>query len=212
MTQINFIDYRLDDKVSYGFSGGPEWRTLSAQLRTTGIDLRRKKWTMPRHKFTIDFTKLHEDAFEELVAMTYVACGSWLAFRFKDVTTRNGYLAEDEPLGTGDGSSDPIQLVKTYVKGPRAFTRIIRLPLSPVIQDEDDNVIAATVDPLTGLATPVGTWPAGKALRWNGEFDVPVYFQDDYNPISLDGPSLSSQRVVLVEELAPLIAVEPEEP
>lgn len=210
MSQVNFVDYRISDGVSYGFEGGPDWRTIKTPMRTTGIVRRNRGWMMPQHRYTADYTKLHADAFDDLVSMTYVTCGAWLAFRFRDVTTNNGFIAQDEVIGVGDGTDAPLQLVKTYIKGARHFTRIIRLPVNPVIRDEDDAIIPATVNPLTGIAIPTGTWPNGKVIRWSGEFDVPVSFQDDYNPISLDNPSLSSQRVVLIEEMAPLVALEPD--
>lgn len=207
MSAVNFIDYRLNPDYAYGFTGGPDWRTIQNPMRTTGIVRRDRKWLMPQHRYSTSYALPREEAYQELRAMTYVACGAWLAFRFKDW---DDFQCTNELIGTGDGTTNPLQLVKTYVKGPRAFTRYIRLPLSPVLRDQDDNVLAVTVDPLTGLAVPDSPWPSGKGIFWTGEFDVPTFFQDDYNPITRRGPGTSTQRMVLVEEMAPLVAIEPE--
>lgn len=211
MSSVNFIDYRLDPRYAYGFTGGPDWRTVQTPMRSTGIVRRDRKWMMPQHRYSASYALEADDAFAELRAMTYVTAGAWLAFRFKDW---DDYQANRQLFGVGDGTDDPLQLVRSYTKGPRTFTRIIRLPLSPVIVDEDENVLSATVDPLSGLATPAAPWPSGKLLYWSGEYDVPVFFQEDYNPITRRSPGTSTQRVVLVEEMAPLVAEDPppEEP
>lgn len=206
MSAVNFIDYRLNPNYAYGFTGGPDWRTNRNPLRTTGVVNRDRKWLMPQHRYSANYALPMQEAFDELRAMTYVTCGGWLAFRFKDW---DDYDVVDELIGTGDGTSNPMQLVKTYTKGPRSFTRIIRLPLNAVLRDEDNNTLSVTVDALSGQVVPASPWPSGKGIYWTGEFDVPVYFESDYNPITRRSPGTSSQRVVLVEEMAPLVAEEP---
>jgi hypothetical protein len=43
-----------------------------------------------------------------------------------------------------------------------------------------------TLDTLTGLFTPTTAWTSGRALWWAGEFRVPVRFNNDFMPASID--------------------------
>lgn len=205
MSGENFINYRIDERVAYGFTGGPDWSTSRTPMRN-GIVRRNGNWDWPLHRYACDYALLADEVFEELRAMTYIARGGLYAFRFKDW---DDYRAVHQPIGIGNGSSAPMQLAVQYTKGPVTFTRRIVLPLSPTVSDEDGAPVPVSVDPLTGLATPTGTWPTGKALFWDGEFDVPTYFERDFNPITRRSPNVSTQRLSLYEERAPLVAVPP---
>ena len=190
-----FIDTRLNRHYLYGFRGGPMWNTRANELRS-GRQYRIKGWSMPKHRYSTDYALLSEEEKNDLLNAFMVTAGAFASFRFRDW---NDYRAVSQTIGVGDGTSDPIQLVRNYTFGSTTFTRPIQLPLNPVIRDEDNNVISATVGPTTGMATPDSPWPSGKVLRWDGEFDVRVHFSQDFNPLTAASSSVRECMVELEE-------------
>lgn len=191
-----FIDARLNRNYMYGFQGGPRWNTLSTDLRS-GRQIRIKRWSMPKHSYTANYAALSDVEKNEMLGAFMAAGGSFASFRFRDF---NDYRAIAQTIGVGDGTSEPIQLVRNYQFGTTTFTRPITLPLGAVIRDSDNNIVAATVNPLTGLATPDAPWPNGKVLRWDGEFDVRVHFSADFNPLTAVGGGVRECMVEIEED------------
>ncbi len=192
----DFIDWRLSDKVSYGFAGGPRWSTRSTPMRN-GHDRRNGEWTMPLHEYQADYTLLKEELQDELLHALWVARGKLRAFRFKDWNDYQVSQAEGA-LAAPATNITPIQLTKTYTMGPESDTRWITLPLSVLMFADGDPFAGFTVDPLTGIATPTTTWPAA-ALAWSGEFDVRTHFAEDYTALSRSRVKQSSASVRIEE-------------
>lgn len=193
---MSFIDTRLNDRYRYGFAGGPRWSTLVVDM-ANGRNRRIKQWSLPHHEFTADYATFNEAEKAQLLNAFMAAGGAFSAFRFRDW---NDWMAVDQEIGVGNGTTAPMQLVRNYKFGPTTYTRPITLPLNAEIRDAENNVVAATVDPLTGLATPTAPWPA-KTLRWNGQFDVRVRFADDFNPFTAASEKVRECTVRLVEDL-----------
>lgn len=194
---MSFINTRLNDRYLYGFTGGPQWNTLTTELRS-GRQHRKKMRSMPRYRFATNFAALNPQEQESMLAAFNVCAGAFASFRFKDW---NDFRALNQIIGVGDGTSAPLQLVRNYTFGAVTFTRPITLPINPVITDSDGNTITATVNATTGVATPAGTWPSGKVLRWSGEFDVRAHFSEDYNPLTAVGGGVRECRVEIEETL-----------
>lgn len=192
---MSFIDTRLNDRYRYGFVGGPRWNTLVVDM-ANGRNRRKKQWAMPHHEFTADYATFNAEEKAQLLSAFMAAGGAFSAFRFKDF---NDWLAINQDIGTGDGTTDPMQLVRNYSFGPSLYTRAITLPLNAIITDYSGTVIPATVDPLTGLATPDDPWPE-VPLRWNGQFDVRVRFSEDFNPFTAASEQVGECTVRLVED------------
>lgn len=192
---MSFIDTRLNERYRYGFVGGPRWNTLVID-QANGRNRRLKKWSLPHHEFTADFATFTEAEKAQLLNAFMAAGGAFAAFRFRDW---NDWLAVDQTIGTGDGTTNPIQLVRNYTFGSTTFSRPITLPLNAVILDADNEVVPATVNPTTGMVTPTSPWPA-KALRWNGQFDVRVRFAEDFNPFIAASEKVRECTVRLVED------------
>lgn len=193
---MSFIDTRINSRYRFGFVGGPEWRTLIVQLQS-GAERRKAMWALPHHRYTADYATL-TPAEKETLLHTFIVCrGAFSTFRFLDW---NDYTATDESLGTGDGTSDPIQLVKTYTFGASSYERTITLPYDVTVT-ANGTPISVTVDPLTGIATPVSPWPSGQALAWSGKFDVRVRFANDFNPFTSAAQQVREVSVELVEVL-----------
>lgn len=191
-----FIDYRLNTKYLLGFTGGPNWSTRRTPYMSSGRERRNKNWAMPKSKFTTNYALLDQQEREVMIHALMVTGGAFSSFRFRDP---NDYRVKDAPLGLGDGTSDPIQLTKTYTFGPATFVRKITLPLNAVIK-ADGVAVSVTVDPLTGIATPDGPWPTGDLLTWSGKFDLRCHFSNDFNPLTAPASNVRECMVEVEED------------
>jgi len=190
-----FIDARINSDYTFGFVGGPQWKTLKVPM-ASGHNRKNKDWSLPLGRWQTNYALLTPANQEALLAAFWVCGGGFSNFRFKDY---NDFRVIDQVIGVGDGTSTPLQLVRNYQFGSVVFTRPIKLPLHAVIKDQDDNVLGATVNATTGMATPTSPWPNGKVLRWNGEFDVKVEFEEDYNPFTAAASNIRECPVRILE-------------
>lgn len=188
-----FIPTRLSACVAYGFSGGPEYLTELVTLYN-GREQRNQRWLYPRHSYSAEYLNLSPEAQKEVLAAFHAARGRLHAFRFKDW---NDYEAAAEPLAPAIGTSNPVQLIKTYSLGAQATTRMIQAPVSAVVR-RNGVAVAGTVDLQTGLFTPAAPWAAG-AYTWDGEFDVWVRFNSDYNAFAIGAPNARTADIALIE-------------
>lgn len=190
-----FIDARLNSRYLYGFSGGPQFNTLRTVM-ANGYTRKKRMGYYPLHRFSTNYGLLSPQEQEELLAAFWVCGGGFDEFRFKDY---NDFRAVDQVIGVGDGTTDPLQLLRNYTFGSVTFSRPITLPLGAVVKDSDDNTLSVTVNPTTGMATPAAPWPSGKVIRWSGEFDVKVSFEEDYTPLTAVASKVKESLVKLVE-------------
>lgn len=188
-----FIPTRLSECVAYGFSGGPAYLTDVIPMDNGG-EQRNQRWLYPRHSYSAEYLNLSVEAQGEILAAFHAARGRLHAFRFKDW---NDYEARAEPLAPAVGTSTPVQLIKTYQFGGEATVRLIQAPVSAVIR-RSGVVVAGTLELQTGLFTPAAPWAAG-VYTWDGEFDVWVRFDSDYNAFAIGAPNARTAEVVLIE-------------
>jgi len=189
-----YIDARLSDCVAYGFSGGPEYSTLIVPL-DNGREQRNRRWLYPKNRYSAQYLNLSPEAQDEVLNAFHAAVGRLNAFRFKDW---NDYKAEAEPLAPSIGTSTPIQLVKTYVMGSEATTRLIQAPVAGAVIKRNGVAVTGTLDTTTGLFTPSAPWASG-TYTWDGEFDVWVRFDSDYNAFSIGSHKVHSTDIELIE-------------
>lgn len=195
-----FIDYRLNDCVAPGFSGGPSWSTTVVG-NDGGNEARYQNWAMPHYQYAADYSILDADSQNAIRDAFLAARGQRDSFRFKD---HGDFQAEDQSLGTGDGTSTPRQLQKFYTFGPTTFARNIYLPIaSTVVVTANGTPITVTVDDETGEVTPSSPWPNGQILLASFEFDVRVRFGSDYYPFTMPLRNLAQVSVDLVEAITP---------
>lgn len=194
---MSFIDARLLDCVSPGFSGGPMWNTRITPL-ASGSENRNADWAMPHHKFTADYVLLEPRDQNEVLAAFWAARGQLHTFRFKDW---NDFKIAAESLGTGDGTATPRQLTKTYTFGPSSYVRNVTLPIASTLHvTANGSPLAVTVDDETGLITPASVWPNGQAIVVTAcEFDVKVRFGADHYPFTQETPRVDKCTVDLLE-------------
>lgn len=196
----DFIEKRLLDACpAYTFSGGP---TFSTRLNTlaSGREYRNQSWVNPKHVFGAPFLNIPQETFEAIKAAFYVARGMAVGFRFKDWTD---YRATNVVLGVSPAGSTPIQLTKQYDTDGEGYARKITKPIASTVVVRSNGVVkAGTVSEMTGLFTPSTAWTTGQTITWSGEFDVPVRFNTDQLPFTLDNPNALNGDVALIEVFA----------
>jgi uncharacterized protein (TIGR02217 family) len=195
---MTFIDTTLSRRVESGFSGGPTWNTRVTPM-ANGRERRNAEWALPHHKFTADYALLDPIAQNEILVAFWSARGQKDSFRFKDW---NDYRVTGQAMALGDGTATPRQLTKTYTFGPTSFVRNIILPVATSVRiTANGSPLSVTVNDLTGMVTPVGTWPSGQTILQSYEFDVRVRFGADYYPFTRPNAVTGSVTVDLVEAI-----------
>lgn len=186
---MSFIEERLLECVSYGTAGGPTHNTRRVALRS-GIVRRNQQWAYPHYRFSVLYRNLKPEHHAEVVA-AFNACAAGVhSFRLKDW---QDFEAVDEVLPVlGNGAAQEIQLIKTYQFGSQSAQRLIRKPVEDTVVvtangvplSESGSPTELSIDYTTGIVTVFAA--VGAVLRWSGEFDVPVMFEDDALPFSGD--------------------------
>lgn len=181
---MTFYAVELDICPAYGWQGGPLGRTRIRSLRN-GHERRNVEADLMRHRFTLPFQNIKNMEYLSYLkgahAAMYAMAHSFLVKDWLD------FQATVEPLGTAPSGTTPVQLTRTYSFGPVIRTRPITKPVAGAIVYQNGVPKAGTLNTLTGLFTPDTSWTGGATLAWTGEFRVPVRFDNDFLPFSLDG-------------------------
>ncbi len=205
---MTFDEIRLPLKVLYGSAGGPQFRTEVVTL-PNGREQRNQVWSQARRVFDAR-TGLQSPAdLAVLVAFFQARAGRARGFRLRDGTDfssapdgRSAPRGNDQPLGTGDGSTVTFQLVKRYPGGKEPIPRPIRKPVPGSVIVARDGVLQTTgwsVDTTTGVVT-FATPPAeGQILTAGFLFDVPVRFDTDRLAITSHDDAQGSAPIPLIE-------------
>lgn len=193
MGRINQV---LDEDVDYGFEGGPRYNTDIIELEN-GYEESDSQWNYARHEYSASFGDIDDDVRDHIIEVFHACRARAHQFMFKDW---NDFTAENQPLAVNSGSSDPVQLYKTYQWGEAYTIRPIQAlkPGTVSIRDASNNLVAGTFDNLTGIFTPTAAWGAGP-YTWSGEFYVWVRFEADYNPMTINSWRANTARVELIE-------------
>lgn len=177
-----FIEQRLLECVAYGTRGGPTWLTRKVPLRS-GIIRRNAMRSRPTYRYNVIYRNLLEASHADVIEAYNACMGGLHSFRLKDPAD---FQADDVVLSAlGTGSPQTLQLRKLYTWGPQGISRPIRKPVAGTVSlTANNSPIASSVDTTTGMVT--FTAPNGHVVRWTGEFDVPVMFEDDELSFSIE--------------------------
>jgi uncharacterized protein (TIGR02217 family) len=197
---VTFVDMRLSRKVSTGFEGGPMWNTRVVSM-ANGSDRRNAEWSMPHYKFTADYTLLDPVSQNEILNAFLALRGQKDSCRFKDW---NDYRVINDTIGVGDGTTNPLQLIKNYTFGSATYSRAILLPIAnTLVVTSNGTPKTVTVNDQTGLITPSTAWASGAVIKATCEFDVRVRFGADYYPFSMPARHIAQVSIDLVEAVTP---------
>lgn len=182
-----FHDVRFPLSVSFGSTGGPEWRNEIVTL-TSGMEKRNARWAHSRRHFDAGTGLRSLDDLKTVLAFFEARRGSLHSFRFRDpfdFSSASGNVAPspfDQQIGSGDGTHVLFQLIKRYETYDRPITR----PVSGSVLMGVNGVRLAegeafTLDSATGNVTFMPDYiPAeGTIVTAGFLFDVPVRFDTD---------------------------------
>ena len=203
-----FHDIRFPDDISRGARGGPERRTQIVQL-ANGDEERNSPWADSRRRYDAAYGVRRVDDLAEVIAFFEARRGRLHGFRWKDWADHKSCAPTAQPaptdqfLGQGDGTRTAFQLVKLYASGAQSWSRAIIKPVSGTVRIALGGVATAsgwTVDNATGVVTFAAAPGAGVSVTAGFEFDVPVRFDTDELPVTLDIERLGSiTSIPLVE-------------
>lgn len=121
-----FVEARFPEGISYGSSGGPQFRT-TVETRGNGQEKRVKEWPSPLWKFDARKGVVDETSYLELLGFFLaVAQGRFSGFRYKDPTD---FQVTSQQLDTSIPSGVYL-LRKTYTFGSLTFQRRITKPVT----------------------------------------------------------------------------------
>lgn len=187
-----FIETRLLDCVAYGTQGGPTWSTRKIALRS-GIVRRNANRSRPLYRFVVLYQNLRSEDHEEVIGAFNACRGGVFGFRLKDWSD---YTATNELIGLGTGAEQVVQLAKLYEFGAQNVSRPIRKPVS-VTLTADGSPLSSSTDLTTGMVT--FTAGSGDVVRWSGQFDVPVTFEQD--ELMFDAVNRGSTGLILTADV-----------
>ncbi|MFC7065247.1 TIGR02217 family protein [Brucella rhizosphaerae] len=182
-----FHDVRFPLSVSFGSTGGPEWRNEIVTL-TSGMEKRNARWAHSRRHFDAGTGLRSLDDLKTVLAFFEARRGSLHSFRFRDpfdFSSAAGSVAPspfDQQIGSGDGIRALFPLIKRYETYDRPITRPVN---GSVLMGVDGVRLAEgeafTFDSATGNVTFMPEYiPTEGAIVMAGFlFDVPVRFDTD---------------------------------
>ncbi len=191
---MGYINAVLDEQVDYGFEGGPEYSNEVVDMEN-GFEHIDSAWQYPRHRYSASFGNVPDADRDYIIAVFHACKGRRHYFKFKDW---NDYTATDEPLQVIPGTTEPVQLYKTYSFGQAYTVRPVQALLSATIKTPGGNVVEGVLDTETGMFTPDEAWASG-THTWSGEYYVWVRFDADYNAMTINSWRANTAKVELVE-------------
>jgi len=197
---------RLPPEVESGAVGGPVFKT-SILVASSGDEQRVPEWDLARGEWDIGYGIRNKTDLSAVLAFFRAVMGRAFSWRFKDWSD---FEATAEPFGTGDGSTVQFQLKKTYSSFSdtpsvvRSYVRTIKLPRTTPLAIYDNAGLVSSSDYtlLAGGIIQFNTAPtAAHALTWTGEFDVPVRFDVDKLPVTMQMEDLGVIRGIRILEV-----------
>lgn len=198
---MNFSEERFPEDISLGAVGGPEYKTeILASLN--GIEQRNIKWSQSRAKYNVSYGIKTKDQINKLLSFFRTKKGKAIGFRFKDWTD---YIADRELIGVGDDVNTVFKLSKSY-KGEfsveiRAITKLVPNSVKIYLNNKILSSDNYSVDHNKGMIAFFTPPTSGTDIVASFEFDVPVRFDIDHLPISIEARGIYSCNHILLTEI-----------
>ena len=192
---MTFHEQRLDLGINYGATFGPRFNT-AILTQSDGQEQRRALWSQPLILAQLGDRRVTQSELNTLLAFHATVKGAAIGFRLRDWSD---YKATNQAIGTGNGTVQTWQLVKTYSISTATVTRPITKPVAGSVVVYVDGVEEEngwSVDTTTGVLTTELTG----AIAVDFEFDVPVRFEQDKIDFTFEAKGLFT--------LAPLTCTE----
>jgi uncharacterized protein (TIGR02217 family) len=191
---MTFYAVELDGVCpAFGWQGGPMGRTRIRSLRNQH-ERRNVESDLMRHSFILPFQNIRDEEYLAYLKAAHAAMYAMAhSFLVKDWLD---HAVTAQALGPAPAGTEAVQLAKTYAFGPAVRSRPITKPVAGAVIYQNGSPKAGVLDTLTGLFAPDTSWIEGAAVSWSGEFRVPVRFNNDFLPFSIDNNLGTGQHVV----------------
>lgn len=197
----NFIEKQFPVDISYGSAGGPEYST-EVLSTTNGYEIRSSRIYNPKMKFNISIGIKNRQQMDQIIRFFRCCKGRNIAFRYKDWSDFKGQNESIKII-----NENTLQLIKTYnLDKNTTEERIITKPVkNTVIIQLNGETIPDTqlqIDYTTGRIILLDHRINQQNTRFtaNFEFDVPVRFDTDYLPVTIENYNFYSlPEIELVE-------------
>lgn len=188
---MSYINEYIAKCPAYGWQGGPKFKTVIVTM-ANGRERRNADNAEARHAFSVPFKNVKRADYANIKQMHLVCRGQLHAFRFKD---QLDHEAVNEVFDTGNGARTVFQLRKLSTVDGVSYARNCYAIKTAAIT-VNGVASAPTIDYRRGTVTFVGAPANGAALRWTGEFDVWVRFNQDDLPFSLDAGNARGEKFI----------------
>jgi uncharacterized protein (TIGR02217 family) len=201
-----FRDEPFPSSIANGATGGPEWLT---EIVTTGSgDIKANaRWANPLRKYNVATGIKDQAGLADLIDFVLaISMGRAYVFPFQDYSD---YIATNQRIGTGDGTTTAFQLTKTYTSksGAFSYTRTIKLAQTATVQIfvagvlQNTSAYALSQRGAGGGLVTFNAAPAiGAAVTWSGQFETPCRFDADYSAFALNGILGSLDNIAIRED------------
>lgn len=176
-----FDDVRLPEEIERESRSMPRFQTSVVTLGR-GAEQRNVDWLQQRLKFDISYGIQYKEDVDAVIAFFYARLGRARGFRFKDWSD---YQANNQQIGTGDGSKTKFQLVKRYTSLVTYVRKILCPVAGTIAVTVNGSPVTFTPDLATGEVTLASPPAAAAVVRATFEFDVPVRFDSDELSLSI---------------------------
>jgi uncharacterized protein (TIGR02217 family) len=207
-----FHDVRFPLAIGFGATGGPE-RRIEIVALTSGREQRnlRQAHALRRYDAGTGLRSLAD--IEEILRFYEARLGPLHPFRFRDpfdwksCALAQAPAAQDQNLGSGDGTRAEFALVKTYGVIPHIYARPISCAVAASVQVAVNGTVKpASTYTVTGFGAAIrfnaGHIPAnGQTVTAGFEFDVPVRFDTQALTLSLTGFKAGQVQAIPLKEV-----------
>lgn len=200
---MSYISEYIRKCPALGWQGGPTYKTRIVSMATGG-ERRNADQARPRHAFTIPFRAIRMEDYANIKEMHLKCMGMLNAFKFRD---HLDHTAANANFGVGDGVTTKFQLGKQSVISGVPYRRDCFVILPDAVTTVNGVTTAGTIDADRGTVTFAAAPANGAVLRWTGEFDLWVRFNQDDLPFSID--NRSPKHGALINGTVDLIEVPP---
>ncbi len=185
MAALQFLEARIDTKITAGAQGGPSAPGREIIRQSGGRLFQGFNNIMPVHTYDISHGVRSREDFQSVLDSFYIVMFTpYLGLRMKDPRDFKGTLTNTALRQLTDTTW---QLQRKHTFGGVAFYRDIVKPCAYpplLLYDHVGATIASTVDTTTGIATITAAASGSPLSRptpvtWAGEFDMPVTFTDN---------------------------------
>ena len=196
-------------KISRGSQGGPRWAT-EVVIVDSGYEYRNQPWSSPLHEYDVAYGVKTIGDLETLLDAFHSAKGMLHGFRYLDPLDSKSCARDSNPtyidqiiVSSAAGGETTAQLIKNYTYGGASISRNITRPYGTVLIGKNGSPLNLTTDYTVNLTTGVVTFVTpltiGDTITAGYTFHVPVRFNTNTMPITLQEYTYGSASVPLTE-------------